>query len=96
MTNPVCIIGRFCEEHGFVHGAEAEQLRKAIEEFRDQLVDDTDIDEIESGLTALLDRVDARDSLAFVEVKPRRWTFEGRRRVRPRTRIKKTKKGPRK
>lgn len=55
--------GGVCPEHGFVHGHEAEELRKGIENivlshtsrfWRDALRD-------------LLDKVDARDSLAYLE-----------------------------
>ena len=52
----------FCSEHGFAHGAEAEDLRKGIEGL---LSDGTDVSFID--LQRLLDRVDARDSLAFQE-----------------------------
>lgn len=59
------VYDRFCKKHNFVHGAEAEELRQGIEhilEFVDQ-----DADRIIDELKDLLDRVDARDSLAFVE-----------------------------
>jgi hypothetical protein len=56
-----CPIRGECPRHGFVHGAEAEELRSGIEKL------------LERGclnypmrLRELLDRVDARDSLAFV------------------------------
>jgi len=50
-----------CPEHGFVHGGEAEELRAGLEELLER-----------NGLTRdaverLLDRVDARDSLALLE-----------------------------
>jgi hypothetical protein len=80
----------FCDEHDWVHGAEAEELRTGIEklitglqgfadeedsvsalqELPDRLVDD---------LQKLLDRVDARDSLAFLDAEKRA--------ARPRKRI---------
>ncbi len=84
---PPCVIGKYCKEHQFVHGAEAEQLRASVEHFRDQLdnADFGDLDGIRGGLTALLDQVDARDSLAFVEVVPHdKWKLESKRGVRRR------------
>lgn len=56
----------YCSEHDFVHGAEAEELRKGIEKL---LKDGNDADDFRRGLRRLLDRVDARDSLAFLEAK---------------------------
>lgn len=57
-----CIIGRYCGRHGFVHGAEAEELREHIEKY---------INEQPSArirdIQAVLDAVDARDSLAYCE-----------------------------
>jgi hypothetical protein len=57
-----CVIGKPCAEHdGMVHGKEAEELRRGIEE----LIaggGPTTID-----LMRLLERVDARDSLAYLE-----------------------------
>jgi hypothetical protein len=55
-----------CVQHGFVHGAEAEELREELEKF-------AETDEIGDGNWAriILDKVDARDSLAFVEVRNR-------------------------
>lgn len=63
-----CQIGKRCRKHDHqIHGQEAEELRKGIEEF------------IESGpssrrsrvaLRKLLDSIDARDSLAFREARP--------------------------
>ena len=56
-----CVFGRVCSRHGFIHGAEAEQLR---EEF-DKLTQRFEIkgDEIQR----VLDKVDARDSIAWRE-----------------------------
>lgn len=52
-----CIIGRFCKKHGFVHGAEAEELRQRLEcEYGHH-----------KGVRVILDEIDARDSLAFLE-----------------------------
>ena len=67
-----CVIGIACERHtDAVHGKEAEELRAGIERIlRD--MDDVDEDddafrETRKKLIALLDHVDARDSLAFRE-----------------------------
>jgi hypothetical protein len=65
-----------CGKHNFIHGAEAEELREGIEKL---IADPT---EYECGhdlflgvsvddLQDLLDRVDARDSLAYREAKER-------------------------
>lgn len=53
-----CRMGRHCERHGVVHGAEAEELREALEGFDSELYPEVRL---------LLDRVDARDSLAYRE-----------------------------
>jgi hypothetical protein len=50
-----CVIGRYCSRHGFIHGAEAEELRARLEALKDATVN------------AVLEDVDARDSLAYVE-----------------------------
>jgi hypothetical protein len=54
-TKPACIIGAYCRSHGFIHGAEAEELRERLEALDDPRVN------------AILYNVDARDSLAFTE-----------------------------
>lgn len=67
-----------CPEHMFVHGAEAEELRSGIEEIvsniEGRIVSDEycsdGIDALESirdELQALIDKTDARDSVAFQE-----------------------------
>jgi hypothetical protein len=71
----VCVVGVPCERHGgAVHGQEAEELRAGVEQI---LKNTSDVDEDESpdvlrslrkALIFLLDRIDARDSLAFREV----------------------------
>lgn len=62
-----------CHEHGFQHGAEAEELRAGIEEVVKYMGrDDIDTDDllgVKGRLQRLLDRVDARDSLAYLEAK---------------------------
>ena len=52
-----------CKEHGFVHGAEAEELRKGLEALIEDHPDRRWTDKVQN----LLDRVDARDSLAYLE-----------------------------
>lgn len=58
-----------CPEHGFVHGAEAEELRKGIEQVLLDHRDDTYACDTFGSLRDLLERVDARDSLAFCETR---------------------------
>jgi hypothetical protein len=69
-----CLIGVACETHGGeIHGREAEELRAGVEQIINTVAhvhdDDAlfDLGEIRRALIALLDRVDARDSLAFRE-----------------------------
>ena len=53
-----------CVEHGFFHGAEANELREGIEEILKHKGTGA---EVRADLVSLLDRVDARDSLARLE-----------------------------
>lgn len=67
-----CVIGIPCDRHTeAVHGKEAEELRAGIERIvRDMDAFDEDDDalcETRKKLIALLDHIDARDSLAFRE-----------------------------
>ena len=64
MKKPCTVYREFCQEHNFIHGAEAEELRKGIENILEQNPSE---DEWEWKLRRLLDKVDARDSLAFLE-----------------------------
>ena len=60
-----CVLGKYCHKHDFVHGAEAEELRNGIEKL---LVDHPR--KVPSALLQrLLDTTDARDSLAYLEVR---------------------------
>ena len=69
-----CVIGSRCDRHGgAVHGQEAEELRAGVEQI---LKNTSDVDDAEApdvlralrkSLIFLLDRIDARDSLAFRE-----------------------------
>lgn len=67
-----CVVGLPCDQHGgAVHGREAEELRKGIENIIAQTVgDDACPDsarDVLHALQRLLDDVDARDSLVFLE-----------------------------
>ena len=67
-----------CQVHDFVHGAEAEELRGGIEKLITELQGVADEDDrvstllelperLINDLQKLLDRINARDSLAFLE-----------------------------
>lgn len=59
-----CVIGEYCPKHGFIHGAEAEELRERFEE----LAEDADTPSFQRRLVRkILDNVDARDSAARLE-----------------------------
>ena len=69
-------MGAACTKHeGMVHGAEAEELRKGIEAILcEYAVDDAKDDgaadyaeDMTRELRRLLDKTDARDSLAYIE-----------------------------
>lgn len=70
-----CVVGLPCARHyGSIHGQEAEELRAGIEQILGNTADvDQDYDalhvfrEMRKSLIFLLDRIDARDSLAFRE-----------------------------
>lgn len=90
-AKPPCVIGKYCEFHGWVHGAEAEELRSELEkflkQFQSEIFEDLTEDDISGRLQKLLDEVDARDSVAFLEVKPRKprnWEPRNERAVRAR------------
>lgn len=60
----------YCSEHGFTHGAEAEELREGIERLIADAASNPDdgVRRVSTrDLQRLLDEVDARDSLAFSE-----------------------------
>ncbi len=71
-----CIIGKPCKRHGFVHGWEAEELRKGIEDLISHCEDmkwdsghsryDIPVVTVQN-LRELLDQVDAQDSLTYLE-----------------------------
>lgn len=59
-----CVFGQRCRKHGFIHGAEAEELRQRFE----HLANDPHGDEaIRARISQILDDVDARDSVAWGE-----------------------------
>lgn len=69
-----CVVGLPCEKHGgVVHGQEAEELRAGVEQILGNTTDVRDDDaafvlaEQRMAFVFLLDRIDARDSLAFRE-----------------------------
>jgi len=63
-----CEMGRPCREHDCVHGAEAEELRAEIEKYlAEELPTELDVRGVERSLQRILDRVNARDSLAYLE-----------------------------
>lgn len=64
-----CVIGEYCTNHDFIHGMEAEELRAGIELIIEENSSRTCH---EVRLRRLLDAVDARDSLAFIERKERK------------------------
>jgi hypothetical protein len=70
----VCVVGTPCAKHGGVtHGKEAEELRAGVEQILKNVADVHDEDALhvlramQKSLRFLLDQVDARDSLAFLE-----------------------------
>ena len=69
-----CVVGVRCDRHyGEVHGQEAEELRAGVEQILHNTADVRDdeaafvLAEQRKALIFLLDRIDARDSLAFRE-----------------------------
>jgi len=69
-----CVVGVPCDRHGrAIHGREAEELRSGIEQILRQYEQHADSDfeynSLRRSLRALLDEVDARDSLAYLEKK---------------------------
>jgi hypothetical protein len=68
-----CMVGRTCAKHGgAVHGREAEELRAGVERLLGNSADGDGeehlaLEELHKSLFFLLDHVDARDSLAFLE-----------------------------
>lgn len=57
----LCVLGEYCHLHNFIHGAEAEELRKRIE----GLINNDGV--TVEDLQRVLDEVDARDSVAYLE-----------------------------
>lgn len=72
MNNTVpCVIGEYCRRHGFIHGAEAEELRSRVEQILNAVDHEGDdaASELDRALRMMLDEVDSRDSLAYVEAR---------------------------
>lgn len=70
MKRTCSLVTTACPIHRSVHGAEAEELRAGIEALMPRLPEMLPI-EIKRELQQLLDRVDARDSLAYLEINDR-------------------------
>lgn len=70
----LCRIGHYCREHGHVHGSEAEELRAKLAKLRAD--DDGNVPGYQ--IEHLLDDVDARDSLAYLENRPKARTKKKR------------------
>lgn len=69
-----CVVGVCCDRHGgAIHGQEAEELRAGVEHILSNTSDVEDdaapdvLRAMRKSLVFLLDRIDARDSLAFRE-----------------------------
>lgn len=70
IINNCKIYKEHCLKHNFVHGAEAEELRSCIEKILLHIkVDECDdsYNHLIYNLQLMLEKVDARDSLAFLE-----------------------------
>lgn len=65
-----CRMGEECDEHFCTHGREAELLRSEIQKVINQGGNGTDGAITQHDLIELLDRVDACDSLAYLEKNP--------------------------
>jgi hypothetical protein len=65
MATCCTVYAKYCREHNFVHGAEAEELRQGVEKLIAAASETRKVSV--TSLRRLLDRVDARDSLAFRE-----------------------------
>lgn len=61
-----CPLNRPCVEHQYYHGAEAEELREGIEKIINEN-QEKHVLRVIGKLSQLLDAVDARDSLAYLE-----------------------------
>jgi len=65
----LCAVGRYCPRHNFVHGAEAEELRSKFEALAEEFGDVEGCGALARAMKRVLDGVDARDSLAWSEVR---------------------------
>lgn len=68
---PKCVLGEACDLHGFVHGGEAEELRSRFTEYAEDIQDKHKVrgKTVSEELISILDEVDARDSVAFLETR---------------------------
>ena len=66
MTQKLCAIGRYCPKHNYIHGAEAEEFRCRMEEAIKE-AEERDDEACIGVIQKILDDVDARDSLAYLE-----------------------------
>ncbi len=66
--NIPCIFGKYCDEHKFVHGSEAEEFRSALE----LLLQKHLLGIPTYAIRRLLDRIDAKDSLAYLSFKKKK------------------------
>lgn len=78
MARPCAISAKPCARHGYAHGQEAEELRAGVEKI---LGNSNKVAPV-AELQRLLDKTDARDSLAYLEAKARNraQNFKGGRR----------------
>lgn len=66
MPKRTCLVySTSCAEHGFFHGAEATELREGIEHILTR--EGMTRHELRTALFYLIDKIDARDSLARLE-----------------------------
>jgi hypothetical protein len=73
LTKNTCPLrDEFCPEHDFVHGREAEELREGIKDLLEDGDDDDEAGVLRRGLSKLLDKVDARDSVAWLDANKRK------------------------
>lgn len=73
MAKKCTVYNQYCYVHSFIHGGEAEELRskieKLIKDFRGDQRCHSDMDDLLDELEVLLEKVDARDSVAYLEGK---------------------------
>lgn len=65
-SKAACVLGRYCTTHEFTHGAEAEELRERFQKLADAKEAAGKL-AVAGQIRAILDDVDARDSVAWLE-----------------------------